>query len=1546
MPDPLDLFHPLVREWFSDRIGTPTDVQAKAWPLIAARKHVLVTAPTGSGKTLTAFLWGIDQLIRGRWAPGNVRMLYVSPLKALNNDIQRNLLTPLDQLRALFQQAGEPFPDIRVVTRSGDTPQSERQRMVRRPPEILITTPESLNILLSSRKGRDLFTGLQSVILDEIHAVAPTKRGTHLITAVERLVLLAGEFQRIAISATIKPLALVADFVGGYRLIETGGEPQYVKRAVTIIESGQDKAYQIQVRFPSTSPEEGEDREKDPRLKPFLQRQFLPRLAEECRHVIERHRSTLVFTNNRRHCEAISMLINKEAGEMLAYSHHGSLSREVRLVVEQRLKQGDLKAIVATSSLELGIDIGALDEVVLVGTPMSVSSAVQRVGRAGHQVGAPSHGLMFPMHGRDIVDAAVVARAVIDRDIESVMPITAPLDVLAQVLVSMAGVETWNLDKLYNFIRTAWPFRDLPRRPFDLVVDMLAGKYRETRLRALQPLVSVDRIDNTVAAGPSSLRLLYSSGGTIPDRGYFSLRRADTLAKIGELDEEFVWERRTGDSFTLGMHSWRIGRITHSDVFVEPLRSRTTNVPFWRAEELDRAFHVSDRIGRFLETAEAHLSRGAAGEKTLWNDLQDRYFLNDSAADALVGFLKLQRSATRAPLPHHRHVLIERTADTSGEGTRVIIHTLWGGRVNRPLALALSQAWERGAGRVREKIDVLSDNDCIVLLLPGEWTVGSSSRSTAPHVPDVFSLLDPGELESLLRERLEQTGFFGARFRENAARALLLPRQSFNRRMPLWLTRQRSKKLLDAVAGYEDFPILAETWRTCLQDEFDLPRLRQLLEEIRAGQISVTETATVEPSPFAGNMLWRITNILMYEDDTPAGARVSNLSDDLIKEAVFASELRPQLAPELVAVFEKKAQRLYEGYAPRSPEELLDWIRERLFIPESEWKLLLAAIDRDTSLKPAVARASVETKAVVARLSKSTRGVVAIENVPRFLRALGLHAAEADWAPLAAGPLPHLPARAGHADDDLAKADPLAGWLAEWLRFYGPVEKNFILSALALDEARLGEALETLLETRAIVADYLVAPGDRVQLCDAENLEILLRLSRARARAVFEPLPAADLPLFLARHQQLLGTPPGSCGGCPIFATGQESASKMGHPPQLPGGVPDVLELQQALEPLLGHPMPAALLETEVLPARIPNYTPATLDSVVAESDLMWFGAGHEKIALCFLHNRDLFAADTSKGDWMEAARRLFTDARGQYYFNVLLDQTRMSSAELASTLWDLVWEGKAGNDTFGALRKGIEADFKVREPGASVRRTGRLSHRRASAAQFSAWKSSRAYPGAWRMLPPPDPPADLIDLEELNKDRVRVLLMRYGVLFRELLARELPALRWGALFRALRLMELSGEIVAGNFFNGVPGIQFASHESVRALQQGLDHDAIYWLNAADPASLCGADIDSLKHGLPKRVPGSHLVYHGNRLVIVSKSYGKHLEIRVPPDHPRLTDYFGFMRAMLTRAFHPMHRISIEKINGGRVLYSPYLSWLRDSFEVSADPKTVWLWLR
>jgi len=1479
MHEALSMFHPVIQQWFVERVGSPTDVQAAAWPVIAAGKNAFITAPTGSGKTLTAFLWALDRLLTRQWPGGQIRVVYVSPLKALNNDIQRNLLSPLAELRPRFEAAGQPCPEVRVFTRSGDTEQSERRRMLSRPPEILITTPESLNLLLSSPKAQRVLSGIQTVILDEVHFVAATKRGTHLITAVDRLVRLSGEFQRVALSATIKPVEAIAEFVAGYEMHGHGGQPRYEKRPIEVVQSDQTKDYAVTVRFLG-QPEHGPA--EDPGRSPFWNR-----TADALKTIVRRNESTLLFTNSRRLCERLSYLMNRDEEAVLAYAHHGSLSRELRGVVEQRLKQGDLKAIVATSSLELGIDIGALDEVVLVQTPASVSSAVQRVGRAGHQVGAVSRGTLFPTLGRDLIEAAVMARNIVGQDIESVRPVACPLDVLAQVIVSMTGIEPWDLDRLYAFLQTTWPYRHLSRTQFDLVVDMLAGRYQESRLRALQPLVSVDRLDNTMAGRPMSLRVLYSSGGTIPDRGYFTLRHAATNAKIGELDEEFVWERSVGDTLALGLQSWRVQRITHNDVLVEPAPHRLSDVPFWRAEEIDRGFHAAEKIALFLEAANDRLD-----DPEFPDELRAEHFMETEAAEALAEFLKRQRSATRADLPHRRHVLIEHFADhdTQDECTRVMLHTLWGGRVNRPFALALAQAWE---DRFHERIEVSSNNDGVFLLLPGHF-----------EKTDLFSLVEPEAVEALLREKLEQTGFFGARFRENAARALLLPRQSFNKRMPLWLNRQRSKRLLQAASRYEDFPILVETWRTCLRDEFDLPTLDRLLGEIRDGRIRCSETRTPCPSPFVANALWRLTNQLMYADDTPVSGQASKLSDDLLQEAVFSHGLRPPIPEALRRSFEQKAQRVFPGYAPDSPQGLLDWVKERLLIPEPEWEELLAAVERDHAAGRDEVLGPVAHK--LARLTlpgDRSSAVVALESLPRAMQALGLP----DPAPVVLNGEPvsePLQVPPGATPED--EADPLADWLGEWLRCYGPMTKEAVLAALPLDEARLEEALEALSESQSIVRD----PHE---FCDSENMEILIRLARAAARPAFEPLPLAQLPLFLALHQ-----------GIGTHAEGPE-------------------RIHRALETLFGYPIPAALLESEFLPARLDPYAPALLDEVMNTSDLAWFGIEGRKVLLSFAFNRDLISeAKSADGDDARAetdlVARLFADEHGRYDFDTLLKQDGLSVTELTERLWQLVWEGRITNDSFAALRKGIETGFTAAE-GAGPART---SQRR----RFQAWKSARAYPGNWHVLPPVDADPDAMDREELNKERVRVLLDRYGVLFRELLAQELPALRWGALFRTLRLMELAGEVLAGCFFEGVPGLQFISHEAFREVQQPLDEDAVFWLNATDPASVCGVGLDDLKGQLPKRLPTTHLVYRGPRLVVVSKRNGKQLDIRVPPGDPHIERYFAFLQNALARAVAPLRSVSVETINGEPAPKSPYLSGLREWFDASADWKKVTLWRR
>ncbi len=634
--DSLALFHPLIAAWFRERVGSPTDAQGLAWPRIAAGEHVLVTAPTGSGKTLTAFLWALNQLITGEYPAGRCSVLYISPLKALNTDIRRNLLTPLQELETLFAAHEEPFPQIHAQTRSGDTPQDERRRMQRHPPEILITTPESLNILLCSPGGIAMLGHVRAVILDEIHAVISTKRGTHLMTAVERLARLSGEFQRIALSATIRPLERVAAFVGGYR--RDGVE--YQAREVALVRSAGHKKYRVQVHFPPETEAASTESSWHP-------------LVRECKEMIGRNRSTLLFTNTRRLAETITWKINDGEQALLAYAHHGALAREIRTEVERSLKAGKLKAIVATSSLEMGIDIGALDEVVLIQAPHSIASAIQRVGRAGHQVGGVSRATLLPTHLHDLLASAVLARGINAQQIEAARVVHCPLDVLAQLIIAMTAMETWDIDELYAEIRRSDAYHALPRAQYELVLNMLAGRYADTRIRELNARLSIDRLDNSVAARPGARQDLYLSGGMIPDRGYFHLRLLESGGLIGELDEEFVWEASVGQTLTLGTQNWRIERITHNDVFVLPGSPTVREAPFYRAEELDRDFNFSEQIALFLEEADGRLH-----DPAFFAELLADSGLSRDAAEELLDYLRRQRECTGV-LPHRRHIVIE-----------------------------------------------------------------------------------------------------------------------------------------------------------------------------------------------------------------------------------------------------------------------------------------------------------------------------------------------------------------------------------------------------------------------------------------------------------------------------------------------------------------------------------------------------------------------------------------------------------------------------------------------------------------------------------------------------------------------------------------------------------------------------------------------------------------------------------------------------------------------------------------------------------------------
>lgn len=1481
--DILAAFHPMLATWFTRRLGTPTDIQARAWPQIIQGSHALITAPTGSGKTLTAFLWAINQLATGAWGTGQTRVLYVSPLKALNNDIRRNLTEPLEEIKECFREAGVPFPAIGIMTRSGDTPAEERRLMMRRPPEILITTPESLNILISSHSGRKLLTGIATVILDEIHAVIGTKRGTHLITAVERLALLSGKFQRLALSATVKPLNAVADFVGGFIQIGDHKSGHYQKRAVEIIRGTGQKRLAIEVCFPPDAREQ------------LVDASWWPALIDSFRTIIKANRSTLLFTNSRRTAEKVTRLINEGEPTNLAYAHHGSLSREIRLAVEEQLKKGELRAIVATSSLELGIDIGSLDKVVLIETPPSISSAVQRIGRSGHEVSGTSRGLLYPTHGHDFLTAAVIAKSVTDQDIEEVLPIDGPLDVLAQVILSMTGVEKWDVDDLFGFIRTIYPYRDLPRRQFDLVLAMLEGRYADTRLRELKPRISHDRIDNTVQAKERILRLVYLSGGTIADRGYFDLRLQDSHAKIGELDEEFVWERRIGDTFTLGAQVWRIQNITHNDVEVVPSDAKPGIFPFWHAEDQNREFHFSEKILTFLE---AYYERLA--EHSLPDELIREYFLDAVAAEELINYLIRQREATGTDLPHRHHLLIEHFTDpmnTSGT-KQVILHTLWGGKVNRPFGLALQAAWEE---KFKVHLEIFQNNDCLILILPNDFSA---------H--DIFTLITPENLEKHLRQSLEKSGFFGARFRENAGRALLLPRLNFKKRLPLWLNRLRSKKLMDAVLAYPDFPLLLETWRNCLQDEFDLTTLKNLLDEIKSARIKLTEVTTTAASPFAEGLIWRQTNTYMYQGDEPISGKTSLLSRDLLQEVLLSARLRPRIPLPLVTTLEGKLKRTAPGYAPRRATDLLDWTKERLLIPLPEWQELLGVMNRDHGLSNEDALLPITEKLVSILLPKASIPLVcAVENLGRIAEAFHVSAESLNiwdisimgetgyaWPPGKASRLIGKVKRRKGASDREEEEPAFTDIFQEWLAFYGPVKQSSINELLGVNPAALDELLVDLVESQDIILDLLTESAVELEICDRENLEILLRMARKSRQPSFHALPIDRLPLFLAAWQGL--TKPGET----------------------------LDDLQNRMDQLFGYPAAADAWEKNILPARMAPYYTAWLDRLMQVGDFLWFGCGNKKISFAFAADLELFLSRggpkasklVKRADIPEELTTLFPQNIGRYNLLDIARFSNLDSGTVSEKLWQLAWNGRVTNDAFSTLRQGILTDFTPVSP--------MVERGRPSRSAYNRWSATRPLGGNWYPIDKGGVEIDPIEEAELAKDRVRQLFRRYGILFRELLAWELPLLQWAGAFRSLRLMELSGEILSGYFFEGIPGVQFISHEAFRFLSAPLPEDTVYWMNATDPASLAGIRLEGLKGNFPSRLPSTHIVFGGASVKIISRRGGSAMEIFTPPDDLRLPEYLAFFKTILTREFSPEKLIAVETINGQPARQSPYAAAL------------------
>jgi ATP-dependent Lhr-like helicase len=1260
----LEVFSPAVRDWFRTSFEAPTRAQRDGWTAIAAGDHALILAPTGSGKTLAAFLWAIDRLSSEpppEDPSARTRVLYVSPLRALAVDIEKNLRAPLAGIQHAADRLGTPLAHAPVVAiRSGDTPARDRQRLIRRPPDVLITTPESLYLMLTS-SARETLRSVRTVIVDEIHAMASSKRGSHLALSLERLEELCDEPpQRIGLSATQRPLEEIARFLGG----SLGGD----ERPVTIVDAGHRKPMELQVvvpvedmgggvaldaQAPRSHRKPGDGANDEGLGGPQSGRSIWPSIHPALLDLIRAHRSTIVFTNARRLAERLAASLNELAEEDLVRAHHGSLAREQRLEVEDALKEGRLRAIVATSSLELGIDMGAVDLVIQVESPGSVASGLQRIGRAGHQVGEPSRGRIFPKFRGDLLEASVVAERMLAGEIEHTKYLRNPLDVLAQQIVAMCAVEERGVDELLDTIRRAAPFAELSTDVYLAVLDMLAGRYPSDGFAELRPRVVWDRAAGTVRARDGAGRIAITSGGTIPDRGLFAVFLIDG-PRVGELDEEMVYESRRGDVIVLGASAWRIEDITRDRVIVSPAPGEQGRMPFWHGDKPGRPIELGRAVGAFTRTLRG--SRRDAALERLRRDVG----LDELAAANLVSYLEEQMEATGA-VPDDRTVVVERFRDEVGDW-RMCVLSPFGSRVHAPWAMAVEA---RMLDRFGPGAQVLWSDDGIVVRLP----------EAVDRIPAEDLLFDPDAIEKAVVEAVPQTAMFASVFREAAARALLLPRRRPGQRTPLWQQRQRSADLLAEASKFPDFPILLEATRECLRDVFDVPALREVMADLRSRRTRLVAVDTEHASPFAQSLLFRWVGVYMYEGDAPLAERRAaalTLDRDLLRELLGSEELRELLDPRALDEVEAELQRLGEGRGARSPDHLHDLLRTLGDLTVDEIRGRVEGGDAPASVEQLVA----DGRAIRIRIAGDER-LAAIEDAARLRDALGIS--------LPIG----LPGAFTGATDR-----PLEGLVRRYARTHGPFIASEVAARLGASTERVQEALASLETSDAVVRGEFRPGGSGREWCDPDVLRRLRRRSLALLRREVEPVDAAAFGRFLPAWQGA-GRPRG-----------------------------DVDALADAIARLQGTSVPASILETDVLPSRVRGYRPADLDALVASGDVAWVGAAplgtdDGRVTLVFRSDAPSLlpagSAEPPDGALHVAIRAYLSERGASFWTDLVTAAGTADERVLLTALWDLVWAGEVTNDTLAPLRafvRGASAKIRTKGPGrrprpGGLRRTG-----------------------------------------------------------------------------------------------------------------------------------------------------------------------------------------------------------------------------------------------
>jgi ATP-dependent Lhr-like helicase len=1417
--EPLEGFAPAVRDWFAASFAAPTPAQVEGWAAISAGRHTLIHAPTGSGKTLAAFLWCLDRLVRDpsppptRQHPGRVRVLYVSPLKALSYDVERNLRAPLTGIALAAARLGEPAPAISVGLRTGDTSAEERRAHARRPPDILITTPESLYLLLTSG-AREALRGVEHVIVDEVHAIAGTKRGAHLALSLERLERLraadAPPLQRIGLSATQRPLDTIARFLGG---IGPG-------RGVEIVDAGGRKPLELSVIVPVEDmgrlgePLPLEEQPGGPAAGPEARVSIWPAIHPRILELIRAHRSTIVFCNSRRLAERLAQRLNDLAGEELVRAHHGSIAREQRVAIEEALKDGRLPAIVATSSLELGIDMGAVDLVIQVESPTSVSRGLQRIGRAGHQVDAPSRGVIFPKYRGDLLEAAVVTERMHAGAIETTAVPRNPLDVLAQQLVAMTVMDRWTVDELFATVTRAMPYETLGREAFEGVLAMLAGAYPSDEFAELKARLVWDRVTGSVEGRRDARVVAVTSGGTIPDRGLFGVflvgEPGTPGRRVGELDEEMVYESRVGEVVTLGASAWRIEEISHDRVIVSPAPGEPGKLPFWHGDAVGRPIELGRALGELVGELEADLGRGARGRTAALARLGERHDLDPLAAENLLAYLEDEREVAGA-LPTDRRVVVERFRDELGDW-RLCLLTPFGGRVHAPWALALET---RLGERLGAEVQTIWSDDGIAIRLPDADLDG------------VEELLFPGpdEIEELVVGKVADSALFAARFRENAARALLLPRRRPGTRTPLWQQRQRAADLLAVASRYGSFPILVETYRECLADVFDLPALRDVLAGVARREVTVHRVETVRASPFASSLLFDYVAAYMYEGDAPIAerrAQALTLDRDLLRELLGQEELRELLDPAALADLELALQGLADERRAGTADQLHDMLRRVGDLTETE----VAA----RSAVPAPLSATwlgelaAGRRAVAVRIGGETRWI-AIEDTARYRDAVGVQ-------PPIGVPLAFLGPTSGALD----------GLLGRFARTHGPFLTPEPAARWGLPVAVVEDALGRLLAAGAILRGEFRPSGAEREWCDPEVLRQLRRRSLARLRREVEPVEPAALARFLPDWQGVAPLP--GLGGGPDV------------PPVPYRGTAALERLAEVVDQLAGQALPASILERDVLPARVPGYQPRLLDELGALGEVAWVGRGSlgqdDGRIVLFRPGREALRVAASgasegagpdrPGEARHEAIRAFLARRGaSFYREIHAAAGGGPDRPMLDALWDLVWAGELTNDTFAPLRA-----LRWARPGHEARRRpGRLTGLgppeaagRWSLVELAGVDGTRGTDGA-----------SAASRTEAAHALALALLERHGVLTREAVGAEGIAGGFSAVYPVLRALEEAGRVRRGYFVAGLGAAQFALPgaidrlRSVRDAADPADLGRVHLLAAADPAQPFGAAL-------------------------------------------------------------------------------------------------------